>query len=173
MKILTKTERDLIAIIIDSISTKTGILSQSHKEYPGITLSDIKDDHICNLTISTDSQFFNRLADEIKYEAIMNYHKEVFNLGYSDCISRLPERPAGLSIFLTEYCDNLCWNIEESVVSVSVSNIYIDFKSIEKLILKLKQCSTYGFTLDTEKLIKKIYDNIISGVYDLNEDEYI
>lgn len=172
MKNLTTIEKDLIAIIIDCISANTGI--SSHKEYPGITLSDIKDEHICNLTISTDSrQFFNRLADEIEYEAIMNYHKEIENLGYSDCISRLPERPAGLSIFLTEYCDNLCWHSLGSVVNVCVSNIYINFKSIEKLMLKLKQCGTYGFTLDAEKLIDEIYANIISGVYDLNEDEYI
>lgn len=172
MKNLTTIEKDLIAIIIDCISANTGI--SSHKEYPGITLSDIKDDHICNLTISTESrQFFNRLADELNYENIMNYHKEVENLGYSDCISSLPERPAGLSIFLTEYCDNLCWDSRGSVVGVWVSNIYINFKSIEKLMLKLKHCGTYGFTLDTEKLIDKIYANIISGVYDLNEDEYI
>ena len=152
MKNLTTIEKDLIAIIIDCISANTGI--SSHKEYPGITLSDIKDEHICNLTISTDSrQFFNRLADEIEYEAT--------------------ERPAGLSIFLTEYCDNLCWHSLGSVVNVCVSNIYINFKSIEKLMLKLKQCGTYGFTLDAEKLIDEIYANIISGVYDLNEDEYI
>lgn len=171
MKNLTTTERDLIIIIMDCMFANTGI--SSHKEYPGITLSDIEDGHICHLTISTESkQFFNRLNDILKYKSSMNYHKEIETLGYSDCISGAPE-PVNESIFSTEYCDNLCWYSEGFVVSVCVSNIYIDFKSIEKVILKLKQCNTYGFTLDTEKLIKKIYDNISSGIYDLNEDEYI
>lgn len=172
MKKLTATEEDLIAIIIDCIIFNAGI--SSHKEYPGVNLRGIECDHICNLTISTDSRhFFKRLSIKLEYDSIMNYYKEVEKLGYSDCISSLPESPATLNIFSTEYCDDLRWYSEESVIGVSVSKLYIDFKSIEKLILKLKQCSTYGFTLDTEKLVDKLYTDIRNGVYDLNEDEYI
>ena len=171
MKTRTTTERDLIAIIMDCIFFNTGI--SSHKEYPGIALSAIDDDHICHLTISTESkQFFNSLNDMLKYKFSMKYRKEIETLGYSDCIFGVTEI-VNESTFSTEYCDNLCWRDKDYVVGVSVSGIYIDFKSIEKLILKLQQCSTYGFTLDTEKLIDKIYANINSGVYDLNEDEYI
>ena len=74
-----------------------------------------------------------------------------------------------------EYCDNLCW-LNKVVIGVRVSGIYIDFDRIEKLLLKMKQCSTYGVVVDTKKLIDKIYANIRNGVYDINiteDDEYI
>ena len=172
MKNLTVTEEDLLIVIMDCLFFKTGI--SSNRGYPGVTLTAIEDDHICHLTISIDSrQFFKMLSNKLEYDAIMNYYKEVENLGYTECISSLPESPDTLSIFLSQYCDNLRWYSEESVIGVDVSKLYIDFKSIEKLILKLKKCSAYGFTLDKEKLIDKLYTDIRNGVYDLDEDEYI
>ena len=174
---LTTTERDIIGVIMNCMFFNTGITSieEHRQEYPGVTLTNIDDGHVCHLTISTDSQFFNRLSDELEYKAVLDCYEEIEEIGYSDCISIPLERPVGLSIFLSQYCDNLCW-LNKVVIGVRVSGIYIDFDRIEKLLLKMKQCSTYGVVVDTKKLIDKIYANIRNGVYDINiteDDEYI
>ena len=173
MKNLTTTERDIVTVIMNCLLFNTCI-SSKHKECHGVDLTNIDDGHVCHLNISAESQFFNRLAAELEYAAAMNYHKEVENLGYSDCISSLPEKPSGLSIFLTEYCDNLCW-LSNSIIGVSVSGIYINFNRIKNLLMTLNTCSTYGFKLDVEKLVDKLYTDIENSVFDINitEDEYI
>ena len=174
-KEIKTTERDIIGVIMNCLFFNTGIISieDHHKEYPGVTLTNIDDGHVCHLTISTDSQFFNRLSDELEYKGVLDCYEEIEAIGYSDCILPL-ERPVGLSIFLSQYCDNLCW-LNKVVIGVRVSGIYIDFDRIEKLLLKMKQCSAHGVMVDTKKLIDKIYANIRNGVYDINitEDEYI
>ena len=171
MKNLTTTERDLIAIIMDCIFFNTGI--SLHQKYPGISLCNIDDGHICHLAITAESPFFNSLKDMLNYECSMNYLKEIKTLGYSDCIISGVTKIVDESIFSKEYCEDLQWYNKDSIIFVNVTGIYIDFKSIETVIRKLKQCGVYGFTLNTEKLVDKLYTDIRNGFYDLNEDEYI
>ena len=172
MKNLTTTERDIVTVIMNCLLFNTCISSKKHKECNGVTLTNIDDGYVCHLTISAESQFFDALNNALEYKVILDYYKAVENLGYSDCISRPPEKPSGSSIFLTEYCDNLCW-LSNSIIGVSVSGIYINFNRIKNLLMTLSTCSTYGYTLNTEKLVDKLYTDIRKGVYDLDEDEYI
>lgn len=171
MKNLTTTERDLIAIIMDCIFFNTGI--SLHQKYPGISLGNIDDGHICHLAITTESPFFNSLKDKLNYEYSMNYLKEIKTLGYSDCIISGVTKIVDESIFSTEYCEDLQWYNKDSIIGVSVSGIYINFNRIKNLLMTLSTCSTYGYTLNTEKLVDKLYTDIRNGVYDLDEDEYI
>lgn len=178
MKMSTTEKEEIIEVIIDCILADTLILEPEryHKRYPGITLNEVKQDHICNLIIDYRADQYFRLSEELNYGDIVDYYKEVENLGYSDCISSKPERPAGENnIFLTEYCSGLRWARCKTAVSVDVTGVYINFGLIEKTLMRLQMCRDYGFTLDGEKIVEKIKDNVNSGMYDLHvdDDDYI
>lgn len=169
----TTTEREIIEIIMDCMFDNMNVLvpKRYHKRYPGITLNEVKQDHICNLIIDSRAEQFSRLNEEIEYSSMVNYYNEIKKLGYSDCLSGMPERPAGENIFLTEYCSGLKWCRCKTAIRVDVIGVYINFGSIERTIMALKKCSEYGLTFTAEKLIGKIKDNINSGMYDLHVDD--
>ena len=174
------TEREIIEIVMDCMFDRMfanmNVPNRYHKRYPGITLNEVKQDHICNLIIDYRAEQYFRLGEEINYVSIVDYYKEVEKLGYSDCLSSgMPERPVGSSIFLTEYCSGLRWARCKTAVSVDVIGVYINFGSIARDIMALKRCSEYGLTFTLEKLIEKINANINSGMYDLHvdDDDYI